>query len=301
VKNFLSKLDLLFPEQKISARAWTPVQAAVLFLVLAVVFSLVGLFLPANGFVGFDWIKVFAPGKIPPFYPPWDQYVSLLSWPLLVGLSMAGITMAALKRSVHIVSLLAVFLSLPVFWTIFLGQLEGLVVLGLLGLPWLVPIALLKPQVSVFAFLAKRTWMIALLIWIAISMVVWGFWPARMLAVNSYYAEGRYVQDIAIGWIGIAAALPLLWFSRGDMDMLMIAGAFLTPHLIPYSMLPFTPAVARLKPLPAVVAAFFSWLPFSSNWLGPRGWWLGWLFVLWLWVCLAWRRYRKNALVDMPA
>ena len=69
-------------------------------------------------------------------------------------------------------------------------------------------------------------------------------------------------------WIGAIAALPMLWFSRGDVDMLMISGAVMTPHLIPYNMLPFTPAIARLKPLPALAAAVLSWLPFSANWLG---------------------------------
>jgi hypothetical protein len=296
MKTLINKVDFLFPKREIYNRQWPFWQSASLFVFFGIAFYIVGLFIPANGFVAFDWVHVFSPNKIPPFYPPWDHYVSLINWPLLVGLGMAGIAVATLKRSVHILSTVAVLLSLPVFWTIFLGQLEGLVVVGLLALPWLTPLALLKPQVSFFAFGAKKSYLLAFLVWIAISLVIWGFWPARMFAVNSYYAEGRYVQDIAIGWIGIVVALPLFWFSRGDMDMLMVAGAFMTPHLIPYSMLPFTPAVARLKPLPAFAACILSWLPFSSNWLGPGGWWLGWLFVAWLWACLAIKRYsRKNA------
>jgi len=294
MKNILSKLDIFFPEQNIFARQWSWKQSILLFGALTTGFTLVGLFIPADGFIAFDWVHVFAPGKIPPFYPPWSQYVNLLGWPLFVGLSLAGIAMATLKRSVHVLSAVAVFLSLPVFWTIFLGQLEGLVVVGLLALPWLTPLALIKPQIAFFAFGAKRSWIVAFLIWMAISVLIWGFWPVRMFAVNSYYAEGRYVQDIAIGWIGILVALPMFWFSRGDMDMLMIAGAFMTPHLIPYSMLPFAPAIARLSPPAAFAACILSWLPFSANWLGPWGWWLGWLFVFWLWVCLAVNRYRKK-------
>jgi hypothetical protein len=225
------KLDFLFPNRQVYARPFTRNQTILLFAMCGVLFFIVGLFIPANGFIAFDWVHVFAPGKIPPFYPPWDQFVSYLPWPLFISLSLAAIAVATLKRSVHVLSFVAVLFSLPVLWTIFLGQLEGLVVLGLLGLPWLAPLALMKPQISFFAFGAKRSWIIALLVWLAISFVLWGFWPARMLAVNSYYAEGRYVQDIAIGWIGILVALPLFWFSRGDMDMLMVAGAFMTPHL----------------------------------------------------------------------
>jgi hypothetical protein len=206
-------------------------------------------------------------------------------------LGLAGVGLAALKRAMHPVSAVAALLLLPVFWTIFWGQLDGLVVVGLLGLPWLVPLALPKPQVSAFALGARKWHLAAGLAWLAISLVVWGPWPLRLLAVNSYYAEGRYVQDIAIGWAGLVAAVPLFWFSRGDMDMLMLSGVFMTPHLIPYNMLPFAPAIARLKPGPALAACLLSWLPFSSNWLGKWGWWLGWLFVVWLWAWLAAKRY----------
>jgi hypothetical protein len=101
----------------------------------------------------------------------------------------------------------------------------------------------------------------------------------------------RASQDISIGLIGIPLSLVLMWFSRGDMDMLMLAGATCVPYLIPYHLMPAAPAIARLKPWKAVVAGLLSWLPLSANWIGPSGWWLGWLFVAWLWLNLAARRY----------
>jgi hypothetical protein len=61
--------------------------------------------------------------------------------------------------------------------------------------------------------------------------------------------------------------------------------------LIPYNLLPVIPSIARLKPLPAALAMLLSWLPLSANWLGPKGWWLGWFFVVWLWAMLAVERY----------
>ncbi|OGO17485.1 MAG: hypothetical protein A2Z14_17205 [Chloroflexi bacterium RBG_16_48_8] len=73
--------------------------------------------------------------------------------------------------------------------------------------------------------------------------------------------------------------------------MLMLSGAFITPHLIPYNLLTIVPAIARLKPAAAIVACLLSWLPFSVNWLGKQGWWLGWLFIIRLWGSLALRRY----------
>lgn len=285
-------LAVIFPEQEIYHHKWSLRQQVGIFLVFWAIFLGVGYFIPANGFIAFDWVHVFSNGRFPPFYPPWGELViQWMNWPLFFSLSMASISLSILKRSKHVVSSIAALLTLPVFWTMFLGQLEGLVTLGLLGLPWLVPLMLVKPQISVFALGAKRSYVVFSLIWLIISFGVWGFWPARMFAVNNYFQEGRYVQDISIGLVGMVVALPLMWFSRGDMDMLMISGAFMTPHLIPYNMLPFTSAIARLKPLPALIACLLSWLPLSANWLGNRGWWLGWLFVVWLWGCLAVLRY----------
>jgi len=272
-----------------------------MFLTLFVIFLGIGYFIPANGFIAFDWVNVFSIGKFPPFYPPWDNFlIHWLNWPLFFSLSIASIGMSILKRSNHLVSSIAALLALPVIWTLFLGQLEGIISLGILGLPWLVPIVLLKPQVSIFALGAKRSYLVAGLLWLLISIVIWGLWPTRMLATNSYYAEGRYAQDISIGIAGIIFAMPMFWFSRGDIDMLMISGAFMTLHLIPYNMLPFTFAIARLKPIPALIACLLSWLPFSANWLGKWGWWLGWLYVIWLWGWLVIDRYFNGKSIPEP-
>jgi hypothetical protein len=85
--------------------------------------------------------------------------------------------------------------------------------------------------------------------------------------------------------------LLTIWFSRGDMDMLMVCGAFITPYVIFYNLLPLAPAVARLKPRAALLALILSFLSLSANWLGPNGWWLGWAFAPWIWIGLAAKHY----------
>jgi hypothetical protein len=128
--------DTLFPEQEILTRR-LPLRVAVpLFIALTSVFTLAATRIPANGFIGFDWVNFFGIQRIPPFYPPWTLYVvHYLTWPLLVGITIAAFTLATIQRSVHPVSAAAACFSLPLLWTVFLGQMEGLVVLGLLGLP----------------------------------------------------------------------------------------------------------------------------------------------------------------------
>jgi hypothetical protein len=124
-----------------------------------------------------------------------------------------------------------------------------------------------------------------------VSFAIWGFWPLRMFSVWTVHAEGKYPNDIAIGLIGLPIALVLLWFSRGDVDMLMLAGTFTTPYLLPYNLIVVAPAIARMPPAMALIALVFSWAPMSANWLGPSGWWLGWLFIGWVWLGLAAARY----------
>jgi hypothetical protein len=296
LQHLWSKLDPLFPEQEIFSRHLPLYITFPLFVTLSAVFSLAGTLITANGFYGFDWVHFFGIQQIPPFYPPWTLYfVRYLSYPILIGITLSAFSIATIQRARHPISAVAAFLSLPLLWTIFLGQLEGLVVLGMLGLPWLLPLSLVKPQISIFGLGARRSYILAFFLLMAASLLIWGNWPATMLAAESFYNEGRYVQNIGLGWWGLPLFLLTIWFSRGDMDMLMASGAFVTPHIIFYSLLPLMPAIARLKPRAAIVALFLSYLTFSSNWFGTPGWWLAWGLVPWLWINLATQRYPSAA------
>jgi hypothetical protein len=139
-------------------------QQAALFLGLSIVFLGMGYLMPANGFVACDWVCIFSHGYFPPFYPPWGELTTRwLNWPLLFSVSMASIVLSIVKQSRHVVSSLAAFL------------------------------ALVKPQVSGFALGAMPSHLVEGVLWLAISLAIWGSWPARMFAVNSYFVEGRYV------------------------------------------------------------------------------------------------------------
>jgi len=287
----LKKIDeKLFPQIEIYSRKIPPLNQVGIFLFFALGLSGIGLIVPADGFVGYDWVNFFSRKMLPRFYSPWLAIIlNVLNWPILIGVTLSAVGLAIYKRSVNVLSFLFAFMTLPVIWTVFLGQIEGLLILGLLGLPWLTPLALIKTQVSSFAFLAKRSYVIAMVVFLLLSFIVWGFWPKDMVGVLDFY-NGRE-NDVALKGFGIPVGLLLMWFSRGDMDMLMVAGSFATLHLHPFNLLPVIPAVARLRPGRAAIACILSWLPLSANWLGPTGWWLTWLFVIWLWVNLAINRY----------
>jgi hypothetical protein len=298
IRNISSRLDFLFPQQEVLVRKQFGPHQLVIWGVVFVLTYILASFIPPDGFVGFDWTHFFSQVRIPDFYPPWTSaVVSLLNWPSLIAITLTSVLLASYLRATHKLSLIACLTTLPFFWTLFLGQIDGLVVLGLLGLPILSPLALLKPQIAIFGFGARRSYLIGLVITLLLSFALWGFWPAEMFSVWTIHEEGRYVNDIAIGLIGIPISLILMWFSRGDVDMLMLAGAFMTPYLLPYNLIAVVPALARLTPKRAAVGSLLSWLPFSANFLGPMGWGLGWLFVLWVWVTLAIQRYPNAKII----
>ncbi|GIW61071.1 MAG: hypothetical protein KatS3mg087_2137 [Patescibacteria group bacterium] len=102
------------------------------------------------------------------------------------------------------------------------------------------------------------------------------------------------LNKISVWAGGDCPFLLTIWFSRGDKDMLMASGAFISPHVIFYNLLPITPAIARLRSRAAAIALLLSFLTLSSNWFGPLGWWLGWGFVPWVWINLAAQRYPNS-------
>ncbi len=98
--------------------------------------------------------------------------------------------------------------------------------------------------------------------------------------------KAEWVQDISLFPWGLFIALPLLWFSRGDEDLLMAAGSFATPHLFPYHFYYLMPALGRMNKLWMWLCWAISWTPLISNWVGPIGWHMGNVLGACLWVGL---------------
>ncbi len=250
--------------------------------------------------VGFDWQYYFGPKILPPFWVPWARPVLYVISPQT--LSAVAILAAALRiRQLHgsLWRLPLVVISLPMLWLLFKSDVDGLALLGLVTLPWGVPLLLLKPQLGIFALLANRRNFLAGVVWGVISILIWGLWFARLPLASGAQWHVDWPQDISLFPWGILLALPLLWLGRGDEDMLMAAGSFATPHLFPYHFVLIMPALARMDRLWAVLAWLVSFLPLLANYLGPAAWYLGNLtgLVIWLGLYLA----RRKQLSAQPA
>jgi hypothetical protein len=259
-----------------------------------IVLYIAGTFLPA----GFDWRIFFSKGTVPSFWVPWvEPILKVINLPALFALTIMGIGLRTLRYRQAVTPLLLAIVSLPTLWVLFLGNLDGLILVGLLLLPWGVPLVLIKPQIAAFALLARWKWLIAAVIWFVISIMIWGLWPLEMLVVFEPGWKEEWVQDITLFPWGLIIALPLLWFSRGDEDLLMAAGSLATPHLFPYHFIVLMPAIARMSMFWMLLTWLLSWSPLMANWLGPWAWHLGNLMSvsIWIGVYLQNRRTRADA------
>ncbi len=256
-------------------------RSALPWLGIFCLFYLVGLIIPT----GFDWNVSFSKGIVPPIWTPWIAVIlKVLNWPLLIALTLLAVVIRTrlYTRSPWPVAL--AILSLPTLWVLFIGNLDGLVLLGLLLLPWGVPLVTMKPQIAAFALLAKKSSIMAGIIWGLLSLVIYGFWPKNFLQVLTPAWRVEWVQDISLFPWGLLIAIPLLWLSRTDEDLLMIAGSFATPHLFPYHYILVMPALGRMSPIWMLSCWLLSWSPLIANWVGPIGWRMGNLFGLLLWL-----------------
>jgi hypothetical protein len=142
----------------------------------------------------------------------------------------------------------------------------------------------MKPQIAAFSLLAKKRSILAGFIWVLFSLLIWELWPLRLLNVFTPAYQEYYQVEIALFPWGLIVALPLLYLSQGDEDLLMAAGSFATPHLFPYHFLLLMPALGRMKRVWMVLTWVICWLPLLSNWLGTWAWHFGNLIPLCVWV-----------------
>lgn len=273
-------------------------QKAGILLALFIVLYVSGLFVP----IGFDWEHFFGQGRVSPLWTPWTQVViSPLNMPALFALTILAIGLRAHRYRPAILPVTLAIISLPTLWLIHLGNLDGLVLLGLMTLPLGVPLVLMKPQLASFALLANRRWFTAGLIWVAASLILWGLWPLNFLSVASPDWRDEWPQDIALFPWGLLIALPLMWLSRGDEDLLMAAGSFGTPHLFPYHFVLLMPALARMSGPWMLVTWLSSWTPLLANWVGKEGWRFGLLTPALFWLGLYLNKRRKAIPPAAPA
>jgi hypothetical protein len=250
---------------------------------------------------GGDWYNHWLPRQNLYDYPPWVAVLLffLPSLPFLSGLTLTAMFLAMWKRQARWIHIMAAFTAMPLYWTLWLGQVDAVPMLGLMFLPWGIPLVLLKPQVAVWytwTWWRKRPdkWRIVLgvLVFIGSTFLVWGWWPASK-AVPATITSVYNLSLWKLWWpLGLAAAIGALLES--DPDRAMALGAMASPYIQGSSYLVLLPALARLNGWTLVLVWATTWSSVLVLALGDAARPLAALFPLTLWTALAWQEYRHS-------
>ncbi len=224
--------------------------------------------------LGYDWGVYFAQGRLQE-YPPW---AFLILWPLmrlpwrsglalLNGLLLMTVAVATARedssgsRLSRLIAACMALLSPPTLILLWQGNIGGLVLLGLVALPWGLPLALLHPHLTLWAVLSNRRWTLWTLAFLLLSLILWQGWPMEILAT----LQPRGSHPMAMGWSNLHLAilligLALIPLARADHLILMSIGAFLSPYLLPQHFLLILPAIGRAQGRSRLLLWLLAWL-----------------------------------------
>lgn len=237
--------------------------------------------------VGWDWYYWFTvPGKIF-FYPPWTPILlsplTALPWrggfAVLAGITLMTVGVAVMKaafkfgRASRLGAAALALLSPPALWDMWVGNIEGLVLLGLVAAPPGMILALVKPNLTLWAGLANRQrfgWSAAAGI---VSLLVWGWWLPDMFSDNERLFNNIVTTGWGVlGWHVAALGAILLLFSRPDWLNLMAAGFLLSPYLVPNHFLLLLPALGRVRGGRRIVLWLSGWVSVLGIGISAGGW-----------------------------
>jgi hypothetical protein len=302
-------MNLLQRVNRALDKIWLPQDAEAvkhwqLFLLALTGGLALGLLIQNAPILGYDWITMFHRNLATDiYYPPWTSIVlyPLAQLPPRLGLGLInGITIAAVtmmtynqgRRSERGWRLLATFLSLISFqvalvlWT---GHIDGLAMLAIWGLPWAVPLLLMKSTFVGFAVFARKSWFVAAIIFGIVSLFIWPGWPIELMSTlafrNTHPASAGWEKT---GWLPVVSGLFLFLKSkRTDVFQMLAAGAFLYPFFLPYHHIVLLPVLGELRGMRLILAWLLAWamlLPigfgvsFYVYFLFPfMIWWVRWL------------------------
>lgn len=228
--------------------------------------------------LGWDWFSYFYPRHFEGTYPPWAYDVMVpfvaLSWraslALINSLMFMAVAVATAREgrryslSSRLSAVIMAITSSPLLMLLWQGNVDGLVLFGLVAFPPGVALVLMKPTIAGWAVLARKRWTLWAIGFLVLTFFVWGLWPFNM--INSF--QYRYLHPMAMGWHNLGwpvalLGLVLLLFTNADPLRLMAAGSFLAPYVMPVHYLVLIPALGRVN--------------------GWKRWILwGWAWVLWL-------------------
>lgn len=242
--------------------------------------------------IGWDWYYFFNGNSPVGFtltspnsaYPPYARYIlALLTWmdwrvslAYLNSITLVAIALGTWKAGGRYGSILLALLSAPVLMVMWIGHPDGLVLLGVIC--GIAPLALIKPHVSIWAFLSRKAWAIQAGGFLALSLVLWPGWIFKLR--NATLVHEAAFGWAVFGWPVLVVGLVLLAGAGKDIYRLMAAGSFLSPYLMPYHLVLLAPALGNARASHKAAIFFASWLVALGTGMGGQMRWLSLLYPL---------------------
>lgn len=266
------------------------------------------LFHPAP-LLGHDWLVGLYRGDGWYWYFPWiAALLEPLRWlperwsvAVLQGLTFGVLSVVTFRYAWREMSrgwlpslagLLLVLLT-PLPWImLWLGQIDGLVLLGLYLMPYGALLLTAKPNIGVWAALSGRKhliWLAALSGLAAVVALIFG----RPVLTGGIAARTGGFHPATMGWLDfgphvLIVGIALLLFTDRSPWRLLAAGSLISPFVLPYHYFSLLPAigVARgWKRFALWLASFLVLLPFGIQTLWAK--YLALAFPLLVWALLA--------------
>ena len=208
--------------------------------------------------LGWDWYFFFNANHpvdniysyYSPFLPYTKYFIGLVTWmnwrtslALLGGLTFTAISLGTWRNGGRYGSiLLALLTPLPLF-LMWVGHPDGMALIGLLT--GFIPMALIKPQITFWAFLRSKTSFFWLAVCMGATFLIWPYWLG--VAFGHPWNHSAATGWQALGWPMLIFGIVLILGAGNDMWRLMAAGCFLTPDLMPYHLVVLLPAIGRVR------------------------------------------------------
>lgn len=210
--------------------------------------------------LGYDWYKQFYLGVLN-MYPPWMiplfQPFRWFHWrwslAFLNSLTLVGVALITAWQTEDIrwSGFTAAFFALvnpPLWYLLWAGQIDGLVLIGFLALPWSMPIVLLRPQIVGWVMVARKKWLFGMALWLFMSVILWEWWIKHSFTLSA----GSIAHPTAMGWATLGwpiflIGILLFLISDGKFWQLLAAGFIASPYLQPYHMILLYPVLGRVN------------------------------------------------------
>ncbi len=208
---------------------------------------------------GLDWyeqfylgvLNMYPPWMIPLFYPfrliDWRWSFAFIDSLTLVGVALITAWQAEEIRWGGLKAALLALVNPPLWYLLWTGQIDGLILISLLALPWSIPFLLLRPQIFGWVLITRKKWTFGMALCLLISIIVWGWWikDAFMLSAVSI-AHPTSMGWATLGWPIFILGIFLFLMSGGGFWQLLSAGFIASPYVQPYHMVLLYPALGRV-------------------------------------------------------